>query len=92
MLFIIHSPENLLSSHIVYNREKQKKLKTNIFVWVIRKGFLQVHTGVKLFQAKDYFAVLSTDNLSWFTDSDVKINQQRKIILVKIFFSHSGKR
>ncbi|CAF1573916.1 unnamed protein product [Rotaria magnacalcarata] len=39
---------------------------------VIRKGFLRVHTGVKLFQAKDYFFVLSTDNLSWFTDSDEK--------------------
>ncbi|CAF3738038.1 unnamed protein product, partial [Adineta steineri] len=39
---------------------------------VIRRGFLRVHTGVKLFQAKDYFFVLSTDNLSWFTDSDEK--------------------
>ncbi|UJR33401.1 hypothetical protein I4U23_020847 [Adineta vaga] len=39
---------------------------------VIRKGFLRVHTGVKLFQAKDFFFVLSTDNLSWFTDSDEK--------------------
>jgi replication fork clamp-binding protein CrfC len=39
---------------------------------VIRKGFLRVHTGVKLFNAKDYFFVLSTDNLSWFTDSDEK--------------------
>ncbi|CAF2568880.1 unnamed protein product [Rotaria sp. Silwood2] len=39
---------------------------------VIRRGFLRVHTGVKLFQARDYFFVLSTDNLSWFTDSDEK--------------------
>lgn len=39
---------------------------------VIRKGFLRIHTGVKLFQAKDYFFVLSTDNLSWYTDSDEK--------------------
>ena len=38
---------------------------------IIRKGFLRLHTGVKLFQAKDFFFVLSTDNLSWFTDSDV---------------------
>ena len=30
-----------------------------------------MHTGVKLFQAKDFFFVLATDNLSWFTDSDV---------------------
>lgn len=39
---------------------------------MIRKGFLRVHTGVKLFQAKDYFFVLSTDNLSWYSDSDVR--------------------
>ncbi len=44
----------------------------NSIFQVIRKGFLRVHTGVKLFQAKDYFFVLTTDNLSWFTDSDEK--------------------
>ncbi|CAF1394886.1 unnamed protein product [Adineta steineri] len=46
--------------------------KRTITNQIIRKGFLRVHTGVKLFQAKDYFFVLSTDNLSWFTDSDEK--------------------
>ncbi|CAF1335602.1 unnamed protein product [Rotaria sordida] len=46
--------------------------KRTVTTQVIRKGFLRVHTGVKLFQAKDYFFVLSTDNLSWFTDSDEK--------------------
>ncbi|CAF3054542.1 unnamed protein product [Rotaria sp. Silwood2] len=44
----------------------------NIKHYIIRKGFLRVHTGVKLFQAKDFFFVLSTDNLSWFTDADEK--------------------
>ncbi|CAF0728993.1 unnamed protein product [Adineta ricciae] len=46
--------------------------KRHVTNQVIRKGFLRVHTGVKLFQAKDFFFVLSTDNLSWFTDSDEK--------------------
>ena len=46
-------------------------INVNFLLQVIRRGFLRVHTGVKLFQAKDYFFVLSTDNLSWFTDSDV---------------------
>ncbi|CAF3436137.1 unnamed protein product [Rotaria socialis] len=37
---------------------------------IIRKGFLRVHTGGKIFQSKDYFFILSTDNLSWYSDSD----------------------
>jgi dynamin GTPase len=44
--------------------------KRHITNQVIYKGFLRVHTGVKLFQAKEYFCVLSTDNFSWFSDSD----------------------
>ncbi|UJR13813.1 hypothetical protein I4U23_000824 [Adineta vaga] len=48
------------------------EVKRTVTNQVIRKGFLRVHTGVKLFQAKDCFFVLSTDNLSWFTDSDEK--------------------
>lgn len=51
------------------SNNENKRTVTN---QVIRKGFLRVHTGAKLFQAKDYFFVLSTDSLSWFTDSDEK--------------------
>ncbi|CAF1668562.1 unnamed protein product [Rotaria magnacalcarata] len=46
--------------------------KRHVTNQIIRKGYLRVHTGVKLFQAKDFFFVLSTDNLSWFTDADEK--------------------
>ncbi|CAF3577535.1 unnamed protein product [Rotaria sp. Silwood1] len=42
----------------------------NITNQIIRKGFLRMHTSAKLFQAKEYFFVLSTDNLSWYGDSD----------------------
>ncbi|CAF4167209.1 unnamed protein product [Rotaria sp. Silwood2] len=37
---------------------------------IIRKGFLRMHTNAKLFQTKEYFFVLSTDSLSWYSDSD----------------------
>ncbi|CAF2060061.1 unnamed protein product [Rotaria magnacalcarata] len=42
----------------------------NISNQIIRKGFLRVHTGGKIFQAKDFYFILSTDNLSWYSDSD----------------------
>ncbi|CAF1445144.1 unnamed protein product [Rotaria sordida] len=45
---------------------------------IIRKGFLRMHTNAKLFQAKEYFFVLSTDSLSWFSDSD---EREKKYIL-----------
>jgi replication fork clamp-binding protein CrfC len=46
------------------------EVKRQVTNQIIRKGFLRVHTGAKLFQAKDYFFILTTDNLSWFSDSD----------------------
>jgi len=39
---------------------------------IIRKGFLRMHTGAKILQTKDYFFILSTDNLSWYTEADEK--------------------
>ncbi|CAF3951246.1 unnamed protein product [Rotaria sordida] len=64
-----------LSTNLISIEEKSVaagEAKRTVTNQVIRKGFLRVHTGVKLFQAKDYFFVLSTDNLSWFTDLDEK--------------------
>lgn len=55
-------------------------------IQIIRKGFLRLHTGVKLFQAKDFFFVLSTDNLSWFTDSDVSETDDPFSLLIKYMF------
>lgn len=36
----------------------------------IRKGFLRMSTGGKIFQGSKYFFVLTTDNLSWYSDAD----------------------
>jgi hypothetical protein len=65
-----------------------------VVLQIIRKGFLRIHTGVKLFQAKDFFFVLSTDNLSWFTDSDVSDTNDAISLLIKYkpFDSLSGER
>ena len=50
----------------------QNDMKRNVTNQIIRKGFLRMQTGAKLFQTKEYFFVLSTDNLSWYSDSDQK--------------------
>jgi dynamin GTPase len=41
---------------------------------VIRKGYLGVHTGVSIMKggSKDFWFVLTTENLSWFKDEEEK--------------------
>ncbi|CAF0841471.1 unnamed protein product [Didymodactylos carnosus] len=39
---------------------------------VIRKGWLRIQTGANFLKAKDFFFVLSTESLSWFTDQEEK--------------------